>query len=249
MNHLLDAALKYARFGWYVFPIVPRGKRPLTPHGFKDASAAEAMIKTWWAQWPSANIGIATGASGLVVIDLDGEEGIAAWARGKANHFEMDDNTLTSVTGGNGIHLIFKAPGGTPISNSASRLAPHIDIRGVGGYILVPPSVHPSGKKYRWDKQCHREPQPLPAAILSVLRKQESQPAPPIDTEIPARERNSTLASLGGTMRRRGMGETAICVALMITNIERCKPPLPLTEVQRIASNCARYQPSQGATK
>lgn len=244
MNELLDAALKYTRYGWHVFPIVPKGKRPLTPHGFKDASAAESAVRQWWARWPGANIGIATGASGLVVVDLDGKEGIAAWALGKANNPGMNDDTLTSLTGGGGIHLIFLAPESTIIGNSASKLAPHIDIRGMGGYIIAPPSVHPSGKKYQWDMQCHREPLPLPPAVLAALMKQGAQIAKPIASEILERERNSTLASLAGTMRRRGMSEAAICVALMITNTEQCRPPLPLAEVQRIAANYARYNPA-----
>ena len=73
-NEFLNAALGYAAQGLYVFPIKPRGKTPLTNHGFKDASTDPEQIRAWWTRWPDANIGITTGkASGFWVLDLDGE--------------------------------------------------------------------------------------------------------------------------------------------------------------------------------
>ena len=72
---LLEAALKYEQRGWAVFPLRPRGKEPLTRHGFKNASTSEAQICQWWSEWPDANIGLATRKSGLVVVDVDTKEG------------------------------------------------------------------------------------------------------------------------------------------------------------------------------
>lgn len=76
----VTAALEYAGRGWPVFPVEPRGKRPLTSHGVHDASTDTATITDWWKQWPDANLGLATGtASGLLVIDIDGPKGEAAY--------------------------------------------------------------------------------------------------------------------------------------------------------------------------
>ena len=73
-NELCEFAVVYAQRGWAVFPLKPRSKAPLTPHGFKDASNDAQTIRAWWARWPKANIGIACGASGLVVVDVDNKD-------------------------------------------------------------------------------------------------------------------------------------------------------------------------------
>ena len=71
-NTMMKAALGYAALDMYVFPLIPRDKKPLTTNGFKDASKDRKQIQEWWTRWPDANIGIATGEiSGLIVIDLD----------------------------------------------------------------------------------------------------------------------------------------------------------------------------------
>ena len=70
----LLAALAYAeRFGWPVLPCKPRDKTPLTPNGLRDATTDPEQIRTWWARFPKANIGIPTGVvTGFDVLDVDG---------------------------------------------------------------------------------------------------------------------------------------------------------------------------------
>jgi Bifunctional DNA primase/polymerase, N-terminal len=147
MSHR-DAALYYASVGLPVFPCENRGKVPLTRRGFKDASAHREHVWRWWGRWPWANIAIPTGpASGWLVVDLDGAEGLANWRRLCDRYGPVD--TLEQRTG-NGRHLVFQHPTDVDLANTAGRLGRGIDTRAAGGYVIVAPSVHPSGRLYRW---------------------------------------------------------------------------------------------------
>jgi hypothetical protein len=166
---MLEAAVQYADRGWWVFPIKPRGKTPITEHGVKDASCDEAVIREWWGKWPQANIGLACGPSGLVVVDIDAE-GLEAWKTLYRQYHEVIPETATSVTGGGGFHLIYSTY--LEIHNSASKLAKGVDIRGAGGYIILPPSIHPSGNAYRWQK-ANQPVAPFPSLLAYMLDKEE----------------------------------------------------------------------------
>lgn len=149
-QNLLDAALQYAGWGWPVLPLQPRGKLPLTGHGSKDATTDAATIRGWWARWPDANVGIATGgAAGPCVVDLDvddGKDGPREWAELIAANGPVE--TAAVATGGGGLQLYFLPDPG--FRNSQSRLAHGIDTRGAGGYVVAVPSIHPSGRAYSW---------------------------------------------------------------------------------------------------
>jgi hypothetical protein len=148
--NLVDTAVRYAERGLPVFPV--RGKLPLTEHGFKDASTDAKTIRAWFERWPSANLAIPTGpASGLVVLDVDprhdGDKSLAAL---EEKHGPLP-LTLEARTGGGGRHLFFALGNGQNVRNSAGRLGPGLDTRGQGGYVVVPPSIHPETKQpYVW---------------------------------------------------------------------------------------------------
>jgi hypothetical protein len=143
----LSAAIDYAARGLAVFPCLPRSKHPVFPGGFKNGTSNPATIRRWWLARADYNIGIRTGiASGFWVLDVDGDHGAAALAALEAKHGPLPD-TLTSVTS-NGCHLWFCYS--CPIPSSADRIARGLDVRGEGGYVLAPPSVHPDGLVYRW---------------------------------------------------------------------------------------------------
>src|ERR1700722_6906156 len=100
---LIDFALQYAARGWHVFPLRPRSKLPLISkkdggNGFHDATTDKAQIEKWWRACPDANIGIATSASGLVVLDADGPEGLAQLQALAAPHGGLG-RTLVCRTG------------------------------------------------------------------------------------------------------------------------------------------------------
>jgi hypothetical protein len=144
----LDFAVAYARAGFAVFPCRPRGKKPITNHGFRDAARDEAQIREWWTRRPNANIGIATGArSGLIVVDIDSLAGARLLAE-LAAPFGALSPTHRVVTH-KGSHFYFKLPAkcGTVPSSAEGGL----DIRADGGYVIAPPSIHPDGGSYEWD--------------------------------------------------------------------------------------------------
>lgn len=157
MNTLLEAALAYAKRDWPVFPCKPRGpeaKKPFTPHGFKDAATDTAQIHSWWTQWPDALIGMPTGeCSGQVVLDVDmdaseGKNGEAALGELLASHDAVLPETRTARTPRGGRHLYFQHPGGKVVTRT-DWPAPALDVRGDGGYVVLPPSVSAFGA-YLW---------------------------------------------------------------------------------------------------
>lgn len=203
-NFRLKAALEYAAHGWHVFPLHhPRisststkcscgddecgscGKHPRTTSGFKEASTDSAVIRNWWASWPSANIGIATGAvSGIVVLDVDvKDEGDKTLDSIIDEHGELPE-TVESSTGGGGAHVVFAHPGRT-VKNSVGKNGwlhcKGLDIRGDGGYIVAPPSQHSSGVRYAWNRgfapgECSTSA--MPAWLMAKLDASEYRPAP-----------------------------------------------------------------------
>src|SRR5690606_13129278 len=149
---LMQAALEYARRGWRVFPCRPGDKRPMKGFRWRDeATIDEETIKRWWKRWPEANIGLATGGGrdgdGVVELDVDGEEGKRCLRELEVAYCPLP-RTLEARTGGGGRHIFFKAPNWY-IPNSANKIGRKLDIRGDGGYIVAPPSIHRSGKRYR----------------------------------------------------------------------------------------------------
>jgi hypothetical protein len=140
MTDTLTAALRLAERGWPCFPCQPGGKAPLTAHGFKDASTNTDIITGWWRRWPVANLAIPTGRSTVDVLDVDnhGEAGNGwkAFNRAKAAGL-LAGATAMIKTPSAGLHVYFQPSGVT--NHSLARH--HLDTRGDGGYVLVPPSV------------------------------------------------------------------------------------------------------------
>lgn len=166
--------------GLSVFPAKPRDKVPLTARGCLDASRAHEQVTTWWTRWPDANLAIATGiASGLLVVDVDGPDGVAALTA-----FGTLPPTVTVHTG-KGQHLYFGLPDGISLGNTARKLGPQLDTRGTGGYVVAPPSIHPNGHAYAWapgHSPDEIDVAPLPDVLVHAL-----QPAVHTERTTPAR--------------------------------------------------------------
>jgi len=197
-RHLVEIALRYATHVWPVLPLhTPRptgcsctaaecgspGKHPRTARGLHDASTDIDRIRDWWGRWPDANLGVATGAdSGLLVIDVDLPDGPETLARLESAHGRLPA-TCEQRTGSGGRQLLFAHPG-QPVGNR-TRVQPGIDVRGDGGYIVVPPSIHATGERYRWT---HRAtPAPAPGWLLQLLSRQRTPGLPAAEMPAPPR--------------------------------------------------------------
>jgi hypothetical protein len=149
-NPKLQAALAYAAKGKPVFPC-GINKKPLVAGGFKSATTDPAQIREWWTKWPDASIGMPTGtATGVFVLDVDLPDGPASLEALEAKHGKLPP-TLTQKTGGGGRQYFFTYPEGRKVKNSTSKIGPGLDIRGEGGYVILPPSGHESGGQYEWE--------------------------------------------------------------------------------------------------
>ena len=244
------AAVDYARRGYWVFPVEPRGKKPLgrlVPHGLNQASNDPEVVAAWWRAAPNANIGISCGPSKLVVIDVDPRHGGDESIRDLMAKYPELDDTLTGETGGGGWHLCFLAPA-VPIANSTGTLAPGLDVRGVGGYIVAPPSIHPDGGVYEWmagygieDKQ----PARLPLPLIELLSTSPDGADAPVDVAavlggVGEGERDWQLFRLAAKLRYadlpidwayRLVGEAAAA----------CVPAFPADEARKKVDSAYRY--------
>jgi hypothetical protein len=259
----LDHALYYLGLGLPIFPvcqIVPHthwnretrrneactklGKRPLVNwKNYQAAPPSEADIRGWWKKWRDANIGMATGhLSRIVVIDLDGDTAKAqAIARGG---YANGPHSFTGRIGGE--HRFFAYSDGAPRDFTKKY---GIDFRGEGGYVILPPSEHVSGRQYVWGEELDNlgDLPPLPDWIYEVANEGADGTArgSHADAEgyFTQPGRNTALTALAGSMRRQGASEETILTSLRIINEAQCRPPLNDDELQAVAHSVARYVP------
>jgi len=227
-----------------VFPVDRFTKKPMVDwKPFQNRPPAEAEIREWQCNKKvGANIGMATGhLSGVMVIDCDSDESISRFI----NSYPEAQSTRQVQTG-RGIHFYFQHCDG--VRNDAGKLlGAGIDVRGEGGFVVVPPSIHANGKPYQYVNRIR--PIPLPDALKEVLAGQHKDDgstgsrAAAVEEPIKDGQRNDTLASMAGAMRRKGMSQDAIAAGLKVENANRCDPPLPEAEVDKIAGSIARYEP------
>jgi len=256
-------AERYASLGWPVFPVHSvrdgrctcgksdcdhPGKHPRSRRGFKDGTTDPARIRRWGDRWSNSNVGVATGrASGLVVIDIDDER---AFDLLTDKYGPLPDTVKQST--GRGRQLFFRYPDGAHIRNKAAvNDQSGIDVRGDGGYAIVPPSRHVTGKTYTWEPSSDPTDGAQLAELPPVWMDLLAEPAiPKVSIHDAARssvlregERNDGLFRLAGSMRAKGLSQAAIEAALLQENRTRCHPPLDDDEVRSIAQSAARYEP------
>lgn len=237
-------AKKYAEQGWQSFPIKERDKTPIVKWA-DVATTEENMLVGWWDTMPEANIAIACGKrSGIVVLDVDAGHGGYESLTVLFEKYGPLPTTPVSKTGSGGEHIFFKHPG-IEIRNSAGKLGKGLDIRGDGGYVVAPPSVHPNGNVYEWEVRPSETPlADMPEWMIELLREKNPQPQAKTESEeIIMGERNNYLTQLAGSMRRKGFTEDGIFAALQVQNRQKCSPPLADGELWQISRSVSRYEP------
>jgi hypothetical protein len=243
MSPIGEAALALAERGLPVLPADPITKFPPMA-GWPDLATTDpATIESWFVRWPSANVAVKLGpAAGIIDVECDGPEQEKALGQ----LFGEDAPAAPTFTSSRGRHRLFKWTDDLPAK--AVTKIDGIEFRIGGGdqaaISIFPPSVHASGKPYTWLVPFDEgELVPLPAHVREQLKSVVKHR--PADEPGAIRDgcRNAQLTSMAGSMRHRGMGETAILSALMAENSERCVPPLPDAEVAAIAKSVARYAP------
>ena len=265
ISHSLEkskAATDYASRGWLIFPLhsvnagrctcgrddcTSPGKHPRTLNGVKDATNNTRTVEAWWRQWPEANVGLATGReSGFFVLDVDGPEGEET-----LKALEKTQGALpptTTVVTGNGKHFYFKYPMNGEIKNSTT-LAPGLHLRGEGGYVVAPPSVHVSGRRYEWlvspnEVGLAEAPSWL---VEFIARRSQSEggsgfTAEEWEVDVQEGERNDALTRRAGKLFAAKMPAKEVLETLLSWNERHCRPPLQAAEVRRVVESIARRE-------
>lgn len=208
-----------------VFPCDAGTKKPLTDHGFKDATQDTAMIAKWWRRYPEALIGVPTGyASGLLAIDCDPRSG--SWYQDHKSRLGAYRLHQTR----RGKHLLYHDLPDFEIHNSASEVADGVDVRGTGGYIIWWPAH---------GGVAIGEPGEMPAWLLDkIVLKRPKVTKLNGDAEPDGRDarkfsdgaRNDALSKRAHYYRKTGMSTKEIGAALLKYDLEHCEPPYQLTD-------------------
>jgi hypothetical protein len=222
-----NEALNYARKGFSVIPIGKDKKPAIEWKKYQSEKASEKQIEEWFKESSELNIGIVTGEiSGIVAVDVE--------AGGNTKDLPP---TVISKTGGGGWHFLYKHPG-REIKN-AVRIREKTDIRGDRGYIVVPPSLHTSGKRYEWlVSPFEAEFAELPAWIIEKLANSNENKTDwqaLLNKEVLEGSRNSTAAQIAGKILHHmpiDFWEISGWATMKEWNNNQNKPPLPETELR-----------------
>jgi len=223
--NILKEALNYSKQGFSVIPVGENKKPLIRWKKYQNEKASEKQIKEWFEKFPSANVGIVTGSiSGIVVVDVE-----------KGGGVEDLPPTVISKTGGGGWHYYYKHPG-FEVKN-ATRIRELTDIRGDGGYIIAPPSLHKSGKNYEWSVSPNEADfAELPAWVLEKPTKKQDQDNL-LNKSVPKGSRNTTAAQVAGKLLHdlpSELWESSGWVTFSDWNEKQNKPPLEEIELRNV---------------
>lgn len=273
-NLLLTYALLYARAGWPVLPLhMPNkngctcaracdspGKHPRwhqddLPNGVHSATTDEDLIRKWWSRWPASNVGVATGHRSFDVLDCDLNDevnGLQTLIDLELGYGERIPPTTEQITGGGGRQFFFQYSGSIP---NSVRFKPGLDTRSDGGYVVLPPSLHASGKRYKWHTE--RGPDKIGLANCPQWLIEEIKKGVP--THVPKRTpnkpgwavkalkgvedgtRDDTGIRLAGYFFGQGLLTEEILEILLMWN-ERNSPPMSTKQVEKIVRSATRWE-------
>jgi putative DNA primase/helicase len=252
-------ALRLAEAGYEVFPCTPNGKVPITKHGYKDASNDINIVKQWWANSPTANVGLPTGAtSNITVLDIDvkdGADGLNSLAQLEEEIGQLDTYKVATPSGG--FHYYFQHPH-QPVKNRVNVLS-GIDIRGDGGYVIAAGSVI-NGDSYSVvdpKASINRLPNKLRDLFVGNATNDEAtvrslspirSPATGVMSGVNKGSRNNELFRLASSMVGRGM-PFAEAKEAILSSADQCNPPLSHAEASTVLNSAySRYHPNTNPT-
>lgn len=252
LSALGTAALKAAQHGFAVFPCRQADKVPATPNGFKAATRDPEKITLCWSRHPYLNVGAATGqTSGIVVLDVDGDEGWDSLMELQDEHQELPD-TLSVQTPRGGHHFYFQWPG-VEVRNTVGFPKPYLDVRGDGGYVLIPPSVNGDGRKYEVDEAHAIAPMPqwLVDLLLDQQRKQAQVTggrdwAAFVAAGANQGERDNRMTSFVGWAFNQTTDSNVVLEMAKIVN-RNTTPPLTDRDLKRIVTSIERIRAREAA--
>ena len=251
INPYLKSILAYAAAGNDIFPCDATSKAPMTQRGYYDATNDANTITQWWQRWPTALVG--RPESGYeFTIDVDRQhDGFIAFEglfRTSAAIADVFSKTLIVGSRSGGCHIKLLNPQGHPFKSASGALWRGIDFKTAGkGYLIVPPSPG-----YRYINEVPRREAPIEFWDLYKAKDEAKRrqitpsglgiPSGSGAEAIPLGQRNTTMTSLAGSLRRRGLSEKSIYAVLDTENALRCTPPLAQAEVNTIVKSVMNYQ-------
>jgi hypothetical protein len=259
--HMVAHALAYARRGFKVFPVYCPvygacscgdpdcenvGKHPRTKHGSSEATADIDQIRKWWGQWPEANIGFPM--NDFICIDIDADkDGYVSLEKLEIELGKLPD-TWVSETGGGGQHHFFKRNGAR--CKNSQGLRPGIDLKTNGGYVVASPSLHKTGKRYRWNSECSRTLAELPKQWLDFISSNGNNDGdqPRFDTAgalagVEEGQRDETCWRLACKLRNADVPFVE-ALDLVLKAARNCTPPFPADAAQEKVERAYRkYEP------
>ena len=247
LSRLGKVAICYAQFYHLrVFPLVPKRTEPLTSNGFHSVTIDINQIFDWWTKNPNVNVGIRTGKeSRIVVIDIDGT---GYYSLGNLlKQYAPLLNTIESVTGSGGNHILFKYPNfkGIQVTNRVDLLGGNskINIQGEGDYIVALPTIHQNGRKYEWEMSSRPndiEMAKMPSWLLNIVCshnqrkfKKDLSYWKDIVSSVDEDSRNNVATSIVGHLSRRYVDPMIIIEFKEIWN-KRNNPPLSAKELESV---------------
>lgn len=221
----LAAALDYVERGWRVLPVKPWAKAPLTRQGVNDASADPVVVQAWWDRWPSAGVGIACGSPGPSVLDIDDP----AAARDVVARLRASE--IPEVATRRGSHFYFAG------TDHATAKLPYGELRGRGGYVLAPPSIHPSGKEYTWLSRSEGLLAEVPVFLTAASTNAGARSLTVVPALVSYGGRHDALKELAVDLLRCRKYEPHALRVLLAAYAAGCcdpTPPIPASEIDSI---------------
>jgi hypothetical protein len=259
---ILTFALAYAKLGIHVFPIEPRGKRPVCNGGVLSASTNTGQLREWFRD-PTLNIAIAAGASNLAIVDVDPRNG------GSLEWEEPLPHTPMAMTGrgDGGQHHFFRAPD-VPLKNGP--ISKGLDLKAGNGYVVCAPSTHECGGLYRWINSPAKVPfAPLPEWVIRLGTKAPESLPPPVPRPVgpsPLDRASRYLAVMEASVQ--GQGGSVACLKAAMSMVQgfalsddealylmmnefnpRCQPPWSLRDMTRKIKEAGRLAPRNGRSR